>query len=284
MNKLKIIQFIDLIAKPLVLISILMYLVEEELSLRFSWQNSRESPWIFLWSERFVACLFTIEFIVRWFRAETQIDKDLKTDSGAEIARRLRTGDPRYRYPFTLLGVFDFIAIFPFWIGFFVPTSWLGLIRTLRILRLLKFFRYSRSLQLTLIKFYRAYHNIKGIAFSVGIIWLFFAVVCLKLEYNSQPENFGSLFDAVWFTIVTGTTVGYGDSFPVSLPGKIFVGLMLVPIIATIGASIAAVNAAFDKVQAEEDDPSIDPLEVFNKERDRLKHIKELNRQYRTKE
>ena len=276
-NKPKILHFIDAVAKPLVIISVLMYLLEEELSLRYGWRNSHESPSIFLWSERFVACLFTIEFIARCWRAASQ----RKCIPHAAYRAGQEEEDPRYTpYPFGPLGFFDFIAIFPFWIGFFVPGSWLGLIRTLRILRLLKFFRYSRSLQLTFVKFYRAYHNIKGIAFSVGIIWLFFAVVCLQLEYHIQPENFGSLLDAAWFTIVTGTTVGYGDISPISLPGKIFVGLMLVPIIATIGASIAAVNTAFDQVQAEEDDPSVDPLEVFKKERSRLKRIKELDRDY----
>ena len=192
--------------------------------------------------------------------------------------RKLPREDTNYtNYPLNLLGLFDLIAIFPFWIGFVVPKQCLGFVRTLRVLRLLKFFRYSRNLQLTFIKFYRAYHNIKVIAFSIGIIWLFFAVACLKLEYSSQPENFESLLDAAWFTIVTGTTVGYGDIYPISLPGKIFVGLMLVPIIATIGASIAAVSTAFDKVQAEEDDPNVDPIMLFKKEQNRIKQIKKLN-------
>jgi voltage-gated potassium channel len=274
MDKPKIIRFIDVVAKPLVVISVIMYLIEEEMSLKYGWNNSHESPLIFLWAERFIAGLFTIEFIIRCRRASSlMIDNICKPEE-----------DHRTYYPFNLLGAFDFIAIFPFWIGFFLPSQFLGLVRTLRILRLLKFFRYSRSLQLTFIKFYRAYHNVKSIAFSIGIVWLFFAVVCLQLEYSKQPENFGSLFDAAWFTIVTGTTVGYGDISPISIPGKIFVGLMLVPIIATIGASIAAVNAAFDKVQAEEDDPSIDPLEIFKKERDRLKRIKKIDREYKARD
>lgn len=266
-----ILKFVDRFAKPLIVLSVALYLIEEEMSLRHGWKNSHESPRAFLWAERFIAVLFTVEFILRFIKG---------------IPRwKLSKDDPRYaRYPFSLLGVFDFIAIFPFWIGFFVPASWLGFIRTMRILRLLKFFRYSRSLQLTLIKFYRAYHNLKGIGFSIGIIWLFFAVMCLKLEQITQPENFNSLLDAAWFTIVTGTTVGYGDMFPIGTPGKIFVGLMLVPIIATIGACIAAVTAAFDQVQAEEDDPNVDPLTVFRQERLRQKRIKQLDREYRPME
>ena len=48
-------------------------------------------------------------------------------------------------------------------------------------------------------------------------------------------ENFESLWDTVWWTIVTLTTVGYGDKYPVTIGGK-FVGiLMMVLGVATVG-------------------------------------------------
>lgn len=240
-----------------------MYLLEEELSARFGWRNSHEAPRFFLWNERCVAVLFTVEMIVRWYRSNPSYD-----------------GAPTTKYPFTMLGLIDFIAIFPFWVGFFVPAQYLGIVRVLRILRLLKFFRYSRDLQLTALKFYKAYHNIKGIAFSVCIIWLVFAVVCLKLEQDAQPEKFGSLLDTAWFTIVTGTTVGYGDRSPETPWGKLFVGLMLVPVIATIGASISAMNAAFDSIQKAADDPNMDPAKLWEEERRHRRELRQANRDY----
>lgn len=261
------VKFIDLIAKPLVWISVILYLVEEELSLRNGWANSYDAHWGFLWSERLIALLFTFEMIVRWWRSTTRYE-----------------GAPNTNYPFTIWGLIDFIAIAPFWIGLFLPVSALGIIRTLRILRLLKFFRYSRNLQLTALKFYRAYKNLKGLIFSVGIIWLFFAVICLKLEHHHQPDKFGSLLDAAWFTIVTGTTVGYGDVSPVGAWGKVFVGLMLVPIIASIGMAISAFSNACDAVQALEDDPSIDPLDEWRKERERQRLLAIADKNYHMQE
>jgi len=259
----KTIRVIDMLAKPLVIISIVMFLVEEELSIRNGWKNSFESPHIFLWSERFIAILFTVEVFVRWWRSNP-----------------FYYDAPDTSYPFNIMGMIDVIAIIPFWVGFICPIEYLGLVRTLRILRALKFFRYSRGLQLTALKFYRAYYAIKGLLVSVGIFYLFFAVVCLELERDSQPETFSGLFDAAWFTMVTGTTVGYGDAYPVTLGGKLFVGVMLVPMIAAIGMWISAFSSAHESVQALEDDPSVDPLDEWKKERERVRLMKKAERDY----
>jgi voltage-gated potassium channel len=47
-------------------------------------------------------------------------------------------------------------------------------------------------------------------------------------ENEAQPEVFGSIFDSLWWSIVTLTTVGYGDSFPITLGGKIFTFLIVI--------------------------------------------------------
>ena len=261
------IRWIDRIAKPLVIISVVMYLVEEEMSLRNHWDNSFESPHVFLWSERAIATIFSLEVLARWWRAREHSDVPW-----------------RERYPFNVWGFIDILSVAPFWVGFFCSTTALGIIRTFRILRLLKFFRYSRSLQLTALKFYRAFHNIKGITFSYGLIWLFFAVICLKLEQPYQPEEFHSLLDAAWFTIVTATTVGYGDMSPVGPWGKVFVGLTLIPIISSAGMAFAAFTNACESVQELEDDPDVDPIAEWKLERERVRQRKLAEQNYTIEE
>ncbi len=259
----KAIHLVDLLAKPLVVISAVALLVEKELSLRNGWENSLEAPWGFLWGERLIAGLFTLEVLIRWWRSNPSY-----------------YGAPDTAYPLNVWGVIDLLAIVPFWVGFICPVEYLGMVRTLRMLRLLKFFRYSRGLQLTALKFYRAYHNMKGLVFSLGIVWVFFAVVCLELEHTKQPDKFGSLLDVAWFTIVTGTTVGYGDASPVTFAGKVFVGMMLVPIIGSFGMAISAFSAACDAVQELEDDPKIDPIEEWGKEREKMRTRRKAERDY----
>jgi voltage-gated potassium channel len=263
----QVIHYIDMVARPLVMVSVGMYLIEYELFLRNHSEAGYESPPYFLWSERIIAVLFSLEIFARWWRSNPRF-----------------YGAPDSSYPFNVWGGIDVLCVAPFWAGFIVPATMLGVVRTLRILRLLKYFRYSRTLQLTALKFYRAYHNMKGIAFALGIVWLFFGVVCLNLEYREQPETFGSLLDAAWFTVVTATTVGYGDAYPSGVWGKLFVGLMLIPVIATMGMAFSAFSNACDSVQAIEDDPDVDPLEEWRKERERIRKVKSADRKYRMKE
>lgn len=261
-----IIIWLDRIVKPLAVLSVGVYLLEIEFSLRNKWDNSYESPTVFLWIERIVASFFTVEFLVRCKRA----------------ARR--TGEEFRTYPLNAWGLIDLLCVAPFWIGFFAPVSYLGIVRTLRILRLLKFFRYSRTLQLTALKFYRAWHNLKGVMFSLCVFWLFFALVLLNLEHAEQPEKFGGIIDAIWFTVVTATTVGYGDAFPVGVWGKLFVGVMLVPIISVMGMAFSAFATACESVQELEDCPEVDPIEEWKKERNRIRQLKEADRDYRMDE
>lgn len=258
-----VIRWIDHVAKPLVVISVVLYLIEDELNLRNHGDDSYQPHSFFIWSERLIAGLFTVEIIARWWRSNPKF-----------------YGAPNSSYPFNAWGAIDLLCVAPFWLSFVVPVSLLGVVRSLRILRLLKFFRYSRTLQLTALMFYRAYHSLKGVVFALGVVWLFFAVVCLNLEYKGQPDKFGSLLDGAWFTVVTATTVGYGDASPVSIWGKIFVGLMLVPIISTMGMAFSAFSNACDSVQKLEDDPNIDPIEEWKKERSRAKARKQADQEY----
>ena len=101
----EIIHVIDHIAKPLVVISVVLYLVEGEMSLRNQWDNSYQSPHAFLWCERLIAGLFTVEFFVRWMRSNPSF-------KGARDSA----------YPLNVWGAIDLIAVLPFWLGFIVPT------------------------------------------------------------------------------------------------------------------------------------------------------------------
>lgn len=112
MTKLK--STLEILIKLLVLYSVGSYLIE----VGTGTENSYESHWFFLWSERIVACIFSLEYIARFRPQENKPGK----------------------YILSPLGIIDLLSVLPFWLGFFVPLDWLSMIRTLRILRLLKFF------------------------------------------------------------------------------------------------------------------------------------------------
>jgi hypothetical protein len=204
---------------------------------------------VFWWVQSLIAICFTIEYIFRWL------------DDAQDHYR--------WHYPQSALGIVDLLSILPFWIGCFLPLEWFQLLRTLRVFWLLKFFRYSRSLQLVALGFYRALPALRPLGFAMFIIGLFCSVVIFETEHDAQPDKFGNMFDAVYFTMVTVATVGYGDLSPVTTLGRLTVMLTFVTGLAVFAGILGVVGASFFKVMDEELDPNIDPIEEFRKERER---------------
>ena len=247
------INLIDRIVKPLIWYSVAMLMLECYL---YPSVDSHHSHPFFLWSERCVALILTLEYGFRCWR-----------NSG------------RGFYPTTTFGVIDLIAILPFWIGF-LPflAPHLHLIRTLRVLRLLKFFRYSRELQLMSLAFYRAYFNLKPLIFTTIMVLLFTMFALYEIEGPHQ-EEFRNLFTIGWFLEVTATTVGYGDLSPQTTAGKVVVMCFMIVGLAIFMACFSAITSAFEKVFAEEADPDIDPLAQFAKVREERRQLVELDKE-----
>lgn len=245
----RVIDVIDRLVVPLVWYSVAMLAIECHF---YPNNDSYDTPRFFLWSERIVALIFTVEYIVRWIR-----------NSG------------RGFYPITALGLIDLISILPFWIGFIPAVDpHLHLVRTLRVLRMLKFFRYSRGLQLMALGFYRSYWNLRPLLLATLMMILFTMFALFEVEGMHQ-EEFRSLFTVAWFLEVTGTTVGYGDMSPESVPGKIIVMVYMIGGLAIFMACFSAITSSFDQVFKEASDPEFDPLDEFDKVREEQEELEE---------
>ena len=62
------------------------------------------------------------------------------------------------------------------------------------------------------------------------------SVLMYNVENVAQPEQFNNVFDAMWWSVATITTVGYGDIYPVTTLGKVLSGF-----IAILGIGVVAV-------------------------------------------
>ncbi|MBS1722683.1 MAG: ion transporter [Armatimonadetes bacterium] len=209
----------------LVLLRFGLYMVETDF---YRSANSRMSPAVFLWSERFIASVLTIEYFVRWRNSR----------------------NPRM-WPRKPTSFIDLLSFLPFWLGFFVPASWLGAIRAMRVLSLLKFYRHSPKAQELLQEIWRGRQMIRQVfMFNLGII-VFFGAVVYEIEKLAQPDKFARVVDGLWYSVVTASTTGYGDLFPVTPLGKaaavcfIFVEIAFMSIY--IGMFSTAANRAFKK-------------------------------------
>jgi len=131
----------------------------------------------------------------------------------------------------------DLAAILPFYLSLGVTD--LRVIRILRLLRLLRMAK-LRRFALAWCQLRDAFLEVKDelivhVVLTLGLIFLA-SVGIYYCEHDVQPEAFRSVFHAMWWVIITLTTVGYGDVYPVTVLGRIFTGIILI-----LGLSVISV-------------------------------------------
>ena len=144
-----------------------------------------------------------------------------------EYCLRIFVADRPTRYILSFYGLIDLLAIVPFYVSFGIDLRSLRAARFFRLFRMFKLTRYSNAAK----RYMRALRDVKE-ELVVFLFWsfmvLFFASVGIYyFEGDAQPEAFGSIFHCMWWAIVTLTTVGYGDVYPVTVGGKVFTTVIL---------------------------------------------------------
>jgi voltage-gated potassium channel len=180
-----------------------------------------------------------------------------------EYLLRLYVADNRWKFVFSFYGLIDLIAILPFYLTTMFPVVFssgldlrtLRIIRLFRLFRTLKMVRYSKALQL----FHRAFDIAKEeltiFFIAIGMLLYLTAAMIYFFENPVQPELFSSMFSSLWWAVVTLTTVGYGDVYPISDGGRVFTFFLLLVGLGTIaipsGIVASALGEARDMEQAE---------------------------------
>jgi voltage-gated potassium channel len=153
---------------------------------------------------------------------------------------------PRLRYLVSWPALIDLAAILP--ILLLASGSHSLLMRLLRLIRLLRFAKLARfsSALNYLIEAIHARRFELAVSLCVGLLLLVFSSTLLYLaEGDTQPEHFGSIPRAMWWAVVTLTTVGYGDAVPVTVLGKLCAGATAVAGISIIAMPTGILAAAF---------------------------------------
>jgi voltage-gated potassium channel len=76
----------------------------------------------------------------------------------------------------------------------------------------------------------------------------------VTLQHEVQPETFASVFHSLWWAVVTLTTVGYGDVYPVTLGGKIFTFFVLIAGLGIVSVPAGLMASALAKAREMEDE------------------------------
>lgn len=178
---------------------------------------------VILWFDFFSVSVFTLELMLRFWVA------DLGEDAAAQGGRR-----GFWSSPYTLV---DMVAIAPFYLGFVVNAD-LRLLRLLRLFRVFRFSPYFRSLTLLGNVIRQEYRPMLSALAVILMLMLFAAGGIYLLEREGQPETFGDLPSALWWVVVTLSTVGYGDAVPQTGFGR-----MLGAVIMILGVGMVALPA-----------------------------------------
>jgi voltage-gated potassium channel len=158
------------------------------------------------------------------------IDTLIVTIFAVEYLLRLWSAENRIHYIFSFYSIIDLIAILPFFMGT-IDISYIRLLRWFRILRLIRYI--DR-------KFLFGHITTEDGAIFTRILFTLFAIIFVysgliyQVEHPVNPQVFTTFVDAMYFSIVTMTTVGFGDVTPVSQIGRLLTVLMILTGIALI--------------------------------------------------
>jgi len=188
---------------------------------------------VFLLVENVAIGAFTLEYLLRLWCAPEHTPYAEKSALGARLAF-MKSGT----------AIIDLLTILPFYLSFFVAAD-LRVFLFLRLLRFFKLARYSPGIR-TIIAVLEAER--KALVASGILLFgavLFSATAMHVAEHEIQPEKFGSIPAAMWWAIVTITTLGYGDVTPVTLAGRLIASFTMVMGYVMLGLPVGIVATAF---------------------------------------
>ena len=140
-----------------------------------------------------------------------------------EYLLRIYSSPKPLRYIFSFYGLVDLLSIIPTYVALLFPGAnyWLvvRLLRVLRIFRVFKLVRYLSEANLLLRSMYAARRKVLVFFTVVLVLCVIFGSLMFLVE---GPDNgFSSIPRSIYWTIVTITTVGYGDITPQTVIGQI---------------------------------------------------------------
>ena len=181
--------------------------------------------------EAFTIVVFVIEYVYRVYRAERKRE-----------------------FIFSFYGVIDLLAILPYFIAPFLDLRAIRLLRFIRFLRILKLARYNKAIYRFSKAIFIAKEEIVISMLGSTVLIYLSAVGVYYFEHSVQPDVFRSVFDALWWSVVTFTTVGYGDTYPVTVGGRLFTMVILFLGLGLVAGVTGIFSSALYKTREEEED------------------------------
>ena len=220
-----------------------------------------------------ILALFSVIFIWNENSTIRTLDTIIWLIFVADVVYRLITAENKWNY--LKKNPFDIIAIIPF-------DSIFRLARLARLIRLLRALTIMRHYLQPITAILKTNNLDKVLIFLIALIF----VASIPIQLIEPTIN--SYADAIWWAIVTSTTVGYGDISPETGFGRLIAIVLMIFGIGLIGLVTSAIASYFSSTQ-QKDDPTIQYLkdqvsQIETLSDDEIDRIKTLLDSYKTKE
>ena len=226
-------QYVDMALFILILLNVIAVCLESVQNIGNKYEKS------FYYFEMFSVFIFGIEYLLRVWSAPARED----LGESSNFIKRLK-------YIFSFTGLVDFIAIIPSIITIFggLDLRWL---RVLRLLRLLKISNYSSAIEDFFSAIMADWRSFSAALYLVLVALFLSSALMYIAENESQPDKFSSIPETMWWSLITLTTVGYGDVSPITPFGKIIGAFTAIMGVCTVALLTGIVASAFANQRAQ---------------------------------
>ncbi|MFT5468782.1 MAG: voltage-gated potassium channel [Verrucomicrobiales bacterium] len=220
-------RWFDFAILILILISTLAIVLESVESLQIRYGS------IFKTLELILVSVFTAEYLARTWACTAD-------------ARFRRPVIGRLRHAAQPLMIFDLLAIAPFFLlAVGIDLRFVRVLRSFRVLRLAKLTRYSSAVRLMGKVIRRSWDELAVTVFVISIFIVLASILIHAAEHQAQPKVFSDVPSSMWWAVVTLTTVGYGDAYPITAIGKVIAGFIAILGIGLLALPTAILGSAF---------------------------------------
>ncbi|XP_055087765.1 potassium voltage-gated channel subfamily D member 2 isoform X2 [Periophthalmus magnuspinnatus] len=170
-----------------------------------------------------------------------------------EYLLRLMAAPSRYKFVKSVMSIIDVVAIMPYYIGLVMTdnedvSGAFVTLRVFRVFRIFKFSRHSAGLRILGYTLKSCASELGFLLFSLTMAIIIFATVMFYAEKGSSGSKFTSIPAAFWYTIVTMTTLGYGDMVPKTIMGKIFGSICSLSGVLVIALPVPVIVSNFSRI------------------------------------
>ena len=187
---------------------------------------------------------FTILFTIEYFFRIYAVNRPLK-------------------YIFSFMGIVDLLAIIPTYLIFIFPAvHWMSVIRAIRLIRIFRIFklsRYLRGAHTMQIALRSSRPKIIVFLLSIMLLVIILGTLMYIIESSVRTNGFENIPNSIYWSIITLTTVGYGNIVPMTILGKIVASFIMILGYGIIAVPTGIVTAEFSRKRKEKVNTQVCP-------------------------